>query len=1604
MMLFGMPVHAYSDNITDQLTGNELEIENTINDNNIDIYNWKSLTVEEINKAILDMSFEETGYFLMSLEDEEFEEIMSLDSILNNTVEIFGTSDGEDFYSKYSVNDYASYSLYKALNDVNAILWSDNGRYENTAVGGYFYLELSKDEYSYTSAGKETITTKTESVTVKVEKEIISNDRDDNVNFSENEVVVTRKNKDKTNLDFKINKIHSESQNYVWSGLRLYCTYSRPKHYLPTFTSNGIAKHGRFDTYVEDFSYDTLDHTHKSTETVNEAFEIQVNGYRIGLVEGYANNHDTGYLKLKKYYNELVIDPNGGKVEFGDYNSESIVPLISKVCDNTTIISNLGEIKITRKGYKFTGWEIIALDDGASKNYNEEKEFTHENTAVTWNASKEKYANQTVRSALQAQWEAVPCELIVRHHVYDEDGGVTITKDDPRYYDYGTYLNTKETDKFKKTDYGENYLMPASQNKYIDEGTNYIDFYYYYADLTMTPNNESGNAWTDGIGLKKDDNGKITTWNKGSMTINWQKYNNTSYIGQRFYPYVGNASEDKNKITDYLISASATSDLKLENAESSYQDEIIFEDNAAPDDIKEDSIEKTTVNGQTTYSWDTPVDNGTRYYSYVRVDYLNAATNKTYKVGAGEEKIVEIDSTNEGYYKISAYGGEGGSGSNNSNSVTGTTIVGSAYGAYYLRSGNAMKLTGGGNATGYVGGTTGGGAGGQGKTSAYNGYGGGGRSRAIFSTDGTWTSSTETWLIIAGGSGGVGSDGNTVGGDGRVTGGAGGHGGYVSTNYSYSNGGTSSCDGGKATGGFRATNANHGNAGTSSISGSYSGETTGVKSYSGSGGGGGAGYYNGGGGASGPIFASSLIHGNNGTKSDANPMKGSAGSGGDGKYSASGYRAIGGGGGGGATSYAASDNFSTNMQNKLTNKQAFDDVMINKDNKYNPDKNTSYFGQRSTIENGKYTSVHDTKVVLERKYTWNDAKVNKESASKSAEIVTGTYGAIYLKDTNPNTTLKLGETKAECTTGLRLTKNNYINDDYATNNTTSTYYLHIAPIDNGGNVGNTIHIKLHGTNDSDYGSEIKYSITYKGLEKAETTNLKNPTSYTIKDSNFTLNNPTGKIGSEYIFIGWTEKNNYNIDDPANTKTGPDEEVIVDTSLKKDLVFTANWIKTSDLSMDEVQIYDASNKNNDYSISPHVYKSIVAMTSNLYYVKTGEVFRAVLCGWKLPTTYPYASYNQLTVKGVSNTALGGSAKFSLIYEPTENGEYEYSNIKIYGHYYANDLTKDIIPFLSTYNYRNDDTLWAIRSNVLSKITKDNEVFYLYPNVGITIGTEDYGTNYEDSSKRAIVASDGKAPIVTLGKNNNQTYDSIWISMKDDISGKVASGLNPEATKIYVVNQKLGHKGYDSSTGEIDGADITNLIGTSLTYVDRDESDFKNESCCNTYFKLNYNDPEIENLIKGAFKIVVVAEDNVGNKSVTVSDEFTPTIKINAKIVNTSIGSSESEMQSYKAGEDGKLIIRTTGYVNKLTIIFPKEIRDYNEELNNQIIITNPTPTYSQENTYEFSISLDTKQFKDYKDISIKAENEYGSTPANAKVYLNVIDKATDDIIDRIRNNN
>lgn len=255
-----------------------------------------------------------------------------------------------------------------------------------------------------------------------------------------------------------------------------------------------------------------------------------------------------------------------------------------------------------------------------------------------------------------------------------------------------------------------------------------------------------------------------------------------------------------------------------------------------------------------------------------------------------------------------------------------------------------------------------------------------------------------------------------------------------------------------------------------------------------------------------------------------------------------------------------------------------------------------------------------------------------------------------------------------------------------------------------------------------------------------------------------------------------------------------------------------------------------------------------------------------------------------------------------------------------------------------------------------------------------------------------------------KVNIKNYGTnIGIFVKDDISGSVASGVNPEATKIYIVNQELGNNGYDSTTGEIDGVNITSLTNKDSS-IDSSAGIYENGTEYLYDFKLNYNDPEIEKLIKGTFKIVVVAEDNVGNKSVTISDEFTPTIKINAKIVNTSIGSSESEIQSYKAGEDGKLIIRTTGYVNKLTIIFPKEIRDYNEELSNQIIITNPTPTYSQENTYEFSISLDTKQFKDYKDISIKAENEYGSTPANAKVYLNVTDKATDDIIDRIRNNN
>lgn len=259
----------------------------------------------------------------------------------------------------------------------------------------------------------------------------------------------------------------------------------------------------------------------------------------------------------------------------------------------------------------------------------------------------------------------------------------------------------------------------------------------------------------------------------------------------------------------------------------------------------------------------------TLYAAWGQITNYTSATSYTYTVPAS------------GYYKIEAWGAQGGGSTGGKG--------GYAAGTIFLEQGTALSVYVGGQPSSYTGGygyVRGGSASCYNSSTSYGcGYGGGGASEVRMGS---------TRLLVAGGGGGAGGGyrytRSTV--SSTTVGGAGGAAGVKGSNgYSTTTGGGAATLTAVETGGTRYT------ATTSS-----SNDAT--LCYGGAGGGGGAGYRGGGGGASSSMRGTTIANGNNGSSGSTT---GTGGAGGRSVYLANCYYySYTGAGGGGGSNYVSS--------------------------------------------------------------------------------------------------------------------------------------------------------------------------------------------------------------------------------------------------------------------------------------------------------------------------------------------------------------------------------------------------------------------------------------------------------------------------------------------------------------------------------------------------------------------------------------------------------------------------------------------------------------------------------------------------------------------------
>ncbi len=396
-----------------------------------DIEDWKSLSDEELIEVINATTDKGMAVFVYSLDEEETALLLSKKTSLINPV-IEGTEtgntikdeNGEEWpevnfvtrynrYYDYLVQEFADY-----VYGVNPLAWNEDDWNDTSTTGsGQFTLKIVKEGREANATTN--ITFRVSNVTRTVQNVSPSNYTITTTSNGDNWVTKGIKIERDRNLD-------PDNPN-IWEGMVVNGTFNKPEGYYATWEipdktswsnmNDQVIYGGRFSTHNNEFTQDTLSHSHAGSST--SSVRIQCNSKNCGLSTKSNQSSITGLIMMRRFTETLELKPNGGTV-------------------STTKLSGKDETSVTlptptRPGYIFTGWSIdpnTARTDGAngtlsgntykyciSANYSgtwDDEHFHNKNDyAYEWGYNGN-YTNITGTTTLIANWKYATYTLTVK--------------------------------------------------------------------------------------------------------------------------------------------------------------------------------------------------------------------------------------------------------------------------------------------------------------------------------------------------------------------------------------------------------------------------------------------------------------------------------------------------------------------------------------------------------------------------------------------------------------------------------------------------------------------------------------------------------------------------------------------------------------------------------------------------------------------------------------------------------------------------------------------------------------------------------------------------------------------------------------------------------------------------------------------------------------------------------------------------------------------------------------------------------------------------------------------------------------------------------------
>lgn len=201
-----------------------------------------------------------------------------------------------------------------------------------------------------------------------------------------------------------------------------------------------------------------------------------------------------------------------------------------------------------------------------------------------------------------------------------------------------------------------------------------------------------------------------------------------------------------------------------------------------------------------------------------------------------------------------------------------------------------------------------------------------------------------------------------------------------------------------------------------------------------------------------------------------------------------------------------------------------------------------------------------------------------------------------------------------------------------------------------------------------------------------------------------------------------------------------------------------------------------------------------------------------------------------------------------------------------------------------------------------------------------------------SEGKVIKSDDKAP-----ESNSIKIDDVYVNDKVEFNldvldkrsdGSIGSGVKPSFDVGLIALDKDG-----------------NEIGTEQVLKN------VNNKHDGTLYQLSFNLSDSGSAFLGKFRTKVYGTDNVGNYGLINKIDLTKDFTIQAKIIRT----LEPHEPKFRGGEEGILQITVTGYVEKVTVDFSRDILAIDKTLNKSFDLT---PKEEDSIEYKFFIPLNT----------------------------------------------